>query len=118
MRVGAVSPSFFVFIRMRSTSGFVRLMFDIQTVMWISFFSSRRRHTRFLNVTGGQTCALPILHIKDLAKAVGFAVHNRLEHNLYNVGSGSDLSIKELAESIQRIVGHRGEIQWDTTKPD
>ena len=58
------------------------------------------------------------MHVDDLAKAVGFAVRNRLEHNLYNVGSGSDLSIKELAENIQKVVGHQGEIQWDITKPD
>lgn len=58
------------------------------------------------------------LHVDDLARAVDFAVRNRLKHNLYNVGSGSDLSIKELAENIQKVVGHQGEIIWDTTKPD
>jgi GDP-L-fucose synthase len=37
---------------------------------------------------------------------------------LYNVGTGFDLTIKELAQMIQEIVGHQGEIIWDDTKPD
>jgi GDP-L-fucose synthase len=37
---------------------------------------------------------------------------------LYNVGSGKDLSIKDLATLIQEIVGHRGELVWDASKPD
>ena len=41
-----------------------------------------------------------------------------LPDNLYNVGVGSDLTIKELALLIQRIVGHTGEINWDSSKPD
>ena len=37
---------------------------------------------------------------------------------LYNVGSGKDITIKELAEIIQKAVGHKGEIIWDSKKPD
>lgn len=58
------------------------------------------------------------LHVDDLAQAVLFAIRNTLPDNLYNVGVGSDLTIKELALLIQRIVGHKGEIKWDATKPD
>jgi GDP-L-fucose synthase len=58
------------------------------------------------------------LHADDLAQAVLFAMENRLEEHLYNVGTGADLTIKDLAELIQSIVGHRGEIVWDRTKPD
>ena len=58
------------------------------------------------------------LHVNDLAKAVLFALENRLEEHLYNVGTGVDLSIKKLAELIQSLVGHEGEIMWDFTKPD
>ena len=58
------------------------------------------------------------LHVDDVAKAVTFAMENKLEENLYNIGTGKDLTIKELAETIQKIVGHTGEIHWDTTKPD
>jgi GDP-L-fucose synthase len=58
------------------------------------------------------------LHVDDLAQAVCYALENPLEEHLYNVGTGTDLSIKDLAEKIQKIVGHQGEIQWDSSKPD
>ena len=58
------------------------------------------------------------LHVDDLASAVVFALENTLDEHLYNVGRGSDLTIKSLAEMVQGIVGHNGEIIWDETKPD
>lgn len=58
------------------------------------------------------------LHVDDLGQAVLFALENKLEEHLYNVGSGVDLTIKDLAKQIQSIVGHQGEIIWDKTKPD
>ncbi len=58
------------------------------------------------------------LHVDDISKAVLFAVENVLPEYLYNVGSGKDLTIKQLAETIQHIVGHKGKIIWDTSKPD
>jgi GDP-L-fucose synthase len=58
------------------------------------------------------------LHVDDLGQAVLFALENRLEEHLYNVGTGADLTINGLAEQIQSIVGHRGEINWDSSKPD
>lgn len=58
------------------------------------------------------------LFVDDMAKAVVFALENKLPDYLYNVGTGEDLTIKELAETIQKIIGHQGEIVWDATKPD
>jgi GDP-L-fucose synthase len=58
------------------------------------------------------------LHVDDLSQAVLFAFNHKLEEHLYNVGTGEDLTIKELAELIQSSVGHQGEIVWDSTKPD
>jgi GDP-L-fucose synthase len=58
------------------------------------------------------------LHVDDLGQAVLFALENKLEEHLYNVGSGVDLTIKELALFIQSVVEHEGEIAWDSTKPD
>ena len=58
------------------------------------------------------------LHVDDLGQAVLFALENELDEHLYNVGTGVDLTIKELAERIQFTVGHKGDIVWDTTKPD
>ncbi|PZX47702.1 GDP-L-fucose synthase [Algoriphagus chordae] len=58
------------------------------------------------------------LYVDDLADAVVFALENQFSDNLYNVGTGNDLTIKELAIMIQRIVGHTGEIKWNSIKPD
>jgi len=58
------------------------------------------------------------LHVNDLAEAVAHSLETKLPDNLYNIGTGTDLSIKDLALLIQKIVGHTGEIKWDDTKPD
>ena len=58
------------------------------------------------------------MHVDDLAQAVLYSVENTLPDSLYNVGSGEEISIKDLALLIQKIVGHKGEIIWDNTKPD
>lgn len=58
------------------------------------------------------------LHVDDVAEAVFFALNHDMEHELYNVGTGKDITIKELALLIQKVVGHKGNIEWDPTKPD
>ena len=58
------------------------------------------------------------LHVDDLAQAVLFALENNLKGYLYNVGTGLDLAIRDLALKIQSEVKHEGEICWDSTKPD
>lgn len=58
------------------------------------------------------------LHVDDLGQAVLYALENYLDKHLYNVGTGVDLTIKELAELVQSTVKHQGEIVWDSTKPD
>ncbi|AWW32577.1 GDP-L-fucose synthase [Echinicola strongylocentroti] len=67
---------------------------------------------------GSGTPMREFLHVKDLARAVLFAVEGELKESLYNVGTGKDLTIRSLAETIQGVVGHRGEIIWDSSKPD
>jgi len=58
------------------------------------------------------------LHVNDLAEAILFSMLNNLESDLYNVGSGYEISIEQLALKVQSIVGHQGAIQWDHSKPD
>ena len=58
------------------------------------------------------------LHVDDLGQAVLFALENKLDEHLYNVGTGVDLTIRDLAGIIQSTVGHKGDIKWDATKPD
>jgi GDP-L-fucose synthase len=58
------------------------------------------------------------LHVDDLGRAVLIALENKLSKHMYNVGSGLDLTIKKLAELVQSIVDHKGDIIWDSSKPD
>ena len=58
------------------------------------------------------------LYSDDLARACVFLLENYDEENFINVGYGNDISIRELAETVQRVVGFEGKIVWDTTKPD
>ena len=67
---------------------------------------------------GSGTPMREFLFVDDMAEAVVFALENVLPDYLYNVGTGEDLTIKELALTIQNIVGHQGDIIWDDTKPD
>lgn len=58
------------------------------------------------------------LHVDDMADASVFLMNNYDGSEIVNVGTGEDVTIKELAELIRDIVGYTGELTWDTTKPD
>ena len=58
------------------------------------------------------------LHVDDLAAACVFLLENYDSPEIINVGCGQDISIRELAELICEVVGFKGELAWDTTKPD
>ena len=58
------------------------------------------------------------LHVDDLAEACVFLMDNYNEATTINVGTGKDVSIKEVAEMIRDIVGFEGQMDWDTSKPD
>jgi GDP-L-fucose synthase len=58
------------------------------------------------------------LYADDLARACIFLLERYSDEQFINVGYGSDIAIKDLAELIKDIVGFEGEIQWDTSKPD
>ena len=82
------------------------------------FHEAKEDNHSALKLWGSGSPMREFLHVDDLAKAVVFALENKLEENIYNVGSGSDLTIKSLAELVQHIVGHKGKITWDSSKPD
>lgn len=58
------------------------------------------------------------LHVDDLADAVVFLMNNYSESEIVNIGTGEDVSIRELAELIKEITGFSGAIVWDSEKPD
>jgi GDP-L-fucose synthase len=58
------------------------------------------------------------LYADDLARACVFLMQNYSQEEFINVGFGSDVSIRQLAELVRELVGFNGQIVWDTTKPD
>lgn len=59
-----------------------------------------------------------LLYVDDLADACVFLMNNYDGSEIVNIGTGKDVTIRQLAEIIRDVVGFNGEIQWDTTKPD
>ena len=82
------------------------------------FHEAKENHNSKVTLWGSGSSFREFLHVDDLGQAVLFALEHKLDNHLYNVGSGSDLTIKALAEMIQKNVGHSGDIFWDETKPD
>ncbi|MFY7732926.1 MAG: GDP-L-fucose synthase family protein [Bacteroidia bacterium] len=120
-------------IRKQFNKDFVSLMptnlygpfdnFDLETshvlpAMIRKFHDAKLNNNSDVTLWGSGTPMREFLHVNDMAKAVLFALENKLPDNLYNVGTGIDLTIKELAEIIQKAVGHKGKIIWDSSKPD
>lgn len=120
-------------IRKQFNKDFVSLMptnlygsndnFDLQTshvlpAMIRKFHEAKMNNNQSVTLWGSGTPMREFLHVDDMAAAVVFALENQLDEHLYNVGTGTDLTIKELAELIQKTVGHQGEIIWDSSKPD
>jgi GDP-L-fucose synthase len=84
----------------------------------------RKAHTakvesqRELVVWGSGNPRREFLHVDDLAAACVFLLEKYDSPEIVNVGCGEDIAIRELAELICDIVGFKGELAWDTTKPD
>lgn len=67
---------------------------------------------------GSGTPKREFLHSDDLADAAVYLMNNFEDAELVNVGVGEDVSIRELAELIAKVVGYEGVVEWDSTKPD
>ncbi|SFE69764.1 GDP-L-fucose synthase family protein [Flavobacterium xueshanense] len=97
--------------------------FDLNTshvlpAMMRKFHEAKENNHAPVTLWGSGTPMREFLFVDDMAAAVIFALENKLPDYLYNVGTGKDLTIKQLAETIQKITGHYGEIIWDASKPD
>ena len=82
------------------------------------FHEAKKNNNAPVKLWGSGTPMREFLFVDDLADAIIYVMKNKLSNPLYNVGSGKDITIKNLAYTIQNIVGHKGEVVWDNTKPD
>ena len=58
------------------------------------------------------------LYVDDLARGIKFIIEENIEDDLINIGSGSEISIKDLGRTIKEVVGYKGSLDFDKTKPD
>lgn len=76
---------------------------------------SKRDH---VELWGSGSPMREFLHVDDLADACYFLMQHYDEKQFVNVGTGTDVTIRTLAETIQKTVGFEGELRWDASKPD
>ena len=70
------------------------------------------------NIWGTGKPLREFLYVDDLSLAINFIIENEITIDLLNIGSGDEISIKELAEKIKAVVGFKGVLQFDESKPD
>lgn len=73
---------------------------------------------KYVEIWGTGIAKREFLYVDDLAEACIFLMNNYNESEIINIGTGEDVSIKELANIIKELVGFKGEFNFDTTKPD
>jgi GDP-L-fucose synthase len=82
------------------------------------FHEAKERGDQSMELWGTGSPMREFLYADDLAEACLFLMETYNESELVNIGTGVDVTIKELAETVQEIVGFTGEIKWDTNRPD
>lgn len=82
------------------------------------FVEATENNTSAVTVWGTGNARREFLFADDMADACIFLTNNYSDERIINIGYGEDYTIKELVESIAEIVGYKGEIVWDTSKPD
>ncbi|MGP7818696.1 GDP-L-fucose synthase [Niallia sp. 01092] len=82
------------------------------------FHEAKQLNAEFVEVWGTGTPKREFLYSDDLADACIFLMNHYEEDEIINVGVGEDLPIKDLAELISQVVGFKGEIKFDSSKPD
>jgi GDP-L-fucose synthase len=82
------------------------------------FHEAKLTNAEKVEVWGTGSPLREFMHVDDLAEACFFLMQNYSEPGFVNIGVGTDISIKDLALLIKKIVGFKGELQFDTSKPD
>ncbi len=82
------------------------------------FHEAKLSNQLSVEVWGTGTPKREFLYSDDLADACVYLMNHYNDDEIINIGVGEDVSIKELAETVRRVVGFEGELKFDTTKPD
>ncbi len=79
---------------------------------------AKENNTPFIEAWGTGTPLREFLFVDDVADACFLLMQEYNELQFVNVGRGEDISIKDLAELVKKVIGYNGEVKFDTTKPD
>jgi len=82
------------------------------------FHEAKLHGEPFVELWGSGTPMREFLYVDDVANALVFLMNNYSESSHINIGTGKDITIKDLALLIREIVGYPGDIMWNTDKPD
>jgi len=82
------------------------------------FHTAKVNNQSTVEVWGTGSPLREFLHVNDLAEACFYLMQNYNDEQLVNVGSGTEISIKDLAILVKKVVGFEGELRFDSTKPD
>lgn len=82
------------------------------------FQEAKERGDASMTLWGTGAPMREFLHADDLAEACVYLMETYSDAELVNIGTGIDVTIKELAQTVKKIVGFEGSIQWDTSRPD
>ena len=82
------------------------------------FHEAKLSNAETVSIWGNGTARREFLHTDDLAEAVLFLMENYDDSEIINVGCGEDQTIRELAETIQKVVGFNGRLVFDTSYPN
>ena len=82
------------------------------------FHNAKKNANITVKLWGSGTPLREFLFVDDLAEAIILFLENDVLDDIYNIGSGKEITINELAKTIKRIVGYSGDIVWDSSKPD
>lgn len=90
----------------------------VMPAMIRKFHEAKENNHANVNLWGTGEPMREFMFVDDLADATVYCLEKKLSEFLYNVGTGKDIEIKTLAKLVQNIVGHRGRIVWDHSKPN
>jgi GDP-L-fucose synthase len=79
---------------------------------------AKESESEYVEIWGTGRVKREFLYIDDLAKACVFLMNNYNDNEIVNIGTGKDISIKELASTIKKVIGYEGAFRFDTSKPD
>jgi GDP-L-fucose synthase len=82
------------------------------------FHEAKQSNADSVVIWGTGTPMREFLYVDDMADASVYLMENYSDLDIVNVGTGQDVTIRELAETIQKVVGFSGKLEFDTTKPD